>query len=359
MAITVSKDLLFSSGEIAFSSLRNAFKQSGTTIKASELLRDTLVTREQRNPIVPDATENLAISSESDWKTSQFRNSIKYYDVTQSSSNTNMIVQDQSWNGNLNRSIVKSFSITGTITSSSGDALTLSADAYNLQINISGGLYGRGGNGGGSGGGNGTSGTDAFSISSNGRVIVNILSSANVYGGGGGGGGGSNGATGPTGSCFYYDYYRTEYQCGTVPSCGGNLLVATESGGGCNCTKKGCKNTLYRVRCRKSVYYQVPGGSGGSGGGGGDGRGSNYSGGLGGSGGSAGQSPFCSDPNLEFAAGGIGSFGGTGQTGGSGGDWGTRGDSAGGSGGAAGRAIRGSFYTVIGSTGPNNIKGGY
>lgn len=349
MAITVSKVPLFTSGEIKFSSLRDSFRQSGTTIKASELLRDTLVTVEQRDPVVPDATENSTISTGSNWSTSQFRNSIKYYDVIQSSTDTNMILQNQSWNGNLDKSIRKLFTVTGTIGATSGPALTLSANAYNLQINISGGIYGTGGSSGGGSGG------DAMSISSNGKVIINVQSSANIFGGGGGGRNGSQGANGPTGTCLYYTFFYTGYQCGSVPSCGSAVTIGgAQAGGGCNCTKKGCKNTLYRSYCRGSTYYQVRGGFGGAGGSGGRGRGYDYSGSLSGGGGSPGESPFCPNPNGGSAgSGGIGSYGGTGESGQSGGDWGQS------STGAAGRAIRGATYEIRGNTGTDNIKGGY
>ena len=85
----------FSSGSISFSSLRNAFKETTSgSIKASELRRNT--DTENRNPIVPDATENSPISTGSNLKVSQFRNSIKYYYITQSGTDENLIINDLS-----------------------------------------------------------------------------------------------------------------------------------------------------------------------------------------------------------------------------------------------------------------------
>ena len=62
MAVNSSTTSLFASGEIKFSDLRDTFKGSGTEIKASELFRDT--NTNQPTPVVPDATENVNISSD-------------------------------------------------------------------------------------------------------------------------------------------------------------------------------------------------------------------------------------------------------------------------------------------------------
>ncbi len=384
MTVTVSKVPLFTSGEIRFSALRDSFKQTGTQIRSSELRRITTVSREQTNPIVPDATENSNIATSSDWRTSQFRNSIKTYDLIQSSTNTNLIIENQSWNGNLSKSIRKVFFVNGVIgaTSTASDALTLGSDAYNLELSVSGEIYGAGGSNGAAGsggtrcvssgtaGGDGTAGTDAISITSDGRVIVSVQTSGRVYAGGGGGAGGSGGANGPNGTCFYYTYYNTGQSCGSVPGCGGNTLISSTNLGGCNCqtTGKGknqrtvCYNSIYRSYCRVTNVYEVCGGAGGAGGSGRSGRGyNNTAGDLSPAiGGSAGESPFCSSPDLGYAGGGIASFGGGGENGGTGGDWGQNGGATGSrSGGAAGLAVRGSFYTVQGSTGADNIKGSY
>ena len=85
MSLTASKvGPYFSSGSISFSQLRSNFKETSSgSVSASELLRVTDTTN--TDPIVPDATENSSIATSSNLKTSQFRNSIKYYNLNQGS----------------------------------------------------------------------------------------------------------------------------------------------------------------------------------------------------------------------------------------------------------------------------------
>ena len=385
MAYSVTKaGPYFASGEIRFSALRDTFRGSGTTIAASELRRNTTLATEQTDPVVPDATENGSISTGSNLTLSQFRNSIKYYYITQSGTDENVAVEGLSWNNNLDKSIRKVLSITGVVgaTTPLNDALSLSVNAYNLVMNVSGNILGYGGAAGGGGaagsqtcgvnpgtnagaGGNGSPGTDAISIISGGRVIVNIEASGKVFGGGGGGAGGNGGRNGADSTCSYYTYYYTDYVCASVPGCGSDVQLTVENGGGCNCVTSGkgkkastiCYNALYRSYCRRETFYQVCGGAGGAGGSGAIGRGYNNLGGsLNGAGGAGGQAASCPDPNVGFAAGGVGNTGGTGDSGGGGGDWG---EDGGGSGGLAGRAIRGSVFSVTGSISSSNIRGIY
>jgi len=137
----------FSSGSISFSDLRNTFRGTDGTISASELRRDTSVDSEY--PVVPDATENSSISSSSNLKLSQFRNSIKYYDVTQDGTDSGVNMSSMPWNSNLGKNIRKKFFINGTINSAGAAALRVDVDpSYNLGIDVNGGLYGYGGAGG-------------------------------------------------------------------------------------------------------------------------------------------------------------------------------------------------------------------
>ena len=74
----------FSSGSISWSQLKSTFRSSasGSNIKASDFIRYTNVNL--TNPDVPDCTENGSVaSSQSNWKASQFRNTIRFYYVTQ------------------------------------------------------------------------------------------------------------------------------------------------------------------------------------------------------------------------------------------------------------------------------------
>ena len=89
--------------------MRNTFRLNNPTgtISASELLRNTDTTN--TDPILPDATENNDVATTTNWKTSQIRDSIKFYNVTQPSgdTNVNLDIDAQAWNGNLGKNIVK------------------------------------------------------------------------------------------------------------------------------------------------------------------------------------------------------------------------------------------------------------
>lgn len=368
MTATVTKEgPYYSSGEIKFSSLRTNFKESSSgSIKASELRRNTSTS--ETNPIVPDCTENRSsgplsngISTLNDLKISQFRNSIKYYYITQTGTDTNFDIDALSWNGNLTRNIRKWMYMNGTCGSNSVSSVAadFNATAYNLTIDVSGNIYGARGSGGNSGTISGGGGGSALSVQSSGgnNIVVFVRSSANIYGGGGGGEKGATGATGNSGTCS--DSYTAE-NCGGCPGCAsGYTEGGCWSGGGCdrrqvcnwwgNCWWETSRWTHYRT-CSRT--YSVSGGTGGQGGDGGPGRGyDNLSGSLSGSGGSAGG------PGNGCGSG----DGAVGETGGSGGEWGQNGanTSNSGNGGSAGRAITGSNYSVSGTINSSTVKGAY
>ena len=368
MSASVTKEgPYYSSGEIKFSSLRTNFKETSSgSIKASELRRNTTTT--DTNPIVPDCTENRTsgplgngVATGTDLKLSQFRNSIKYYYITQTGTDTNFDIDAQTWNSNLGRNIRKWMYLNGTCgtNSISSAAADFNATTYNLTIDVSGGIYGCGGRGGGTGGPDpsGESGGPALSVASSGgnNIVVFVRSGANIYGGGGGGERGAQGATGSSGTCVN----TTETAgCGGAPGCPSGYYQTGYSGncGGCcqtySCGWGGtcCSQNRQCRYCRQE--YTVSGGTGGTGGTGGPGRGyNNFSGSLSGASGSAGG-----------AGNGCGSTAGaTGGTGGSGGEWASSGNdtSNSGSGGAAGRAITGSNYSVTGTINSSTVKGAY
>ena len=240
MSLTVSKvGPYFSSGSISFSQLRSNFKKTSSgSISASELLRDTDVT--ETDPIVPDATENASISSSTNLKLSQFRNSIKYYNLNQSGTDVNLNIANSSlWNGNLGKNIVKTVTLAGKSGSTnSSPAASLDASAiYNVLLVISGSVLGSGGSSGAKGdknqsdgsvianATNGTDGGDALYINTNGTGTVTVRtsgSSSKVYGGGGGGGGGGWGGNGADGSyTTYSDSYQSTGQAGAYTDEGG------------------------------------------------------------------------------------------------------------------------------------------
>lgn len=368
MSATVTKaGPYYSSGSISFASLRSNFRaqqpdgsfaSDTLPLRASELRRIT--TASNTTPTVPDATENANISTLNNLSISQFRNSIKYYFITQtgtdatSSGVPGFNIGTQSWNSNLNKNIRKYMYLNGTIgsTTTSQYAAFLQAETHNLQITVSGGVYGAGGSAGTSGNVSGGNGGPAMYVQSTGsQVIVNVNGGCNIYGGGGGGEKGSTGSSGSNGTCFSISEYTTGRICGGCPGCGGDEQINCRDVGGCNCGKGGCSARFYQSDCRRYTPYSVPGAPGGEGGNGGVGQGYGQSR-TNGSGGAAGTPGGCPS---------YGGSGDTGETGGNGGDWGSNGGntSNSGSGGGAGRAITGSNYSVTGSINSATIRGAY
>ena len=377
MAIQVSATQYFGSGAISFSAMRNTFRLNNPTgtISASELLRNTDVTN--ADPILPDATENSDVATSTNWKTSQIRDSIKFYNVTQPSgdTNVNLDIDGLSWNSNLNKNVVKKMNIQGICGSNTtGTAAALMDDtAHNLTIDVSGDIFGCGalavtdGNN-----PDGLDGGDALDVITSGNnVKVNVQSTARIYGGGGGGEHGTEGATGQDGTCFNYIFGTVASGCGFCGDCS-NLGAGYEryggcnSGGGCNCAGwwfwYGCRQTtLSTALCRKQDLITVTGGTGGAGGDGGRGRGYNYqSGSLAGVSGGGGSSFVgCGGFTGTITNGGTG---GNGEIGGTGGDWGENGANTAdtGDGGTAGKAIdRSTNVSVSGIINSNTIKGIY
>lgn len=236
MALTITKTGPFFTtvgSAISFSSLRDNFTlRTVGSISASVLVRDAIPS--QNEPIVPDATENSGIAStRNNLSVSQFRNSIKYYNVTHTGTETNYnITESINWNGNLNKTIIKSVYLTGTYGSSnaSSPAATFEGDTHNVRLYISGSILGAGG---ASGSGNGG---DALRVNSTtGPVTVIPTNTSRIYGGGGGGAKGSNGIKGLNGACSFYTYYDAAISCGSDPVCGSDFLNSKTADGSCNC----------------------------------------------------------------------------------------------------------------------------
>ena len=380
MGLTITKSGPYFNGTNApsnttnmkFSQLRDTFRLNNPTgaISASELLRD-IDTANSTDPIVPDATENVAIAptpinTASNWKVSQFRGAIKFYDVEQDASDTNAnfnISTLAEFNNNLGKTIKKKFIMRGTHTSTNTQdaAAKILTAAFNLTLEIHGVFYGAGGAGGTSSSVSGTNGGAALSINS-GRVTVDIKSSGRLWGGGGGGEFGADGTPGAAGTC------RKDQ---TITTCGGTLTCPTgftqvnTYGTGCCrlerwCSWGFCHNTCVQsgtaATCRKEEASNTPPTQ--SGGNGGAGRGfNNFSGSLLGSAGGGSVCPSCIDTSFTLIAG-TGTCSGDGETGATGGDWGQSGGNTGasGSGGQGGSAISGSGFTVLGNN-FNTVKG--
>ena len=380
MSVSVSKaGPFFASGPITFSELRRTFRaQSRKTtssgsetfatdvapISMSELKRDTTPT--SANPIVPDATENSAIGSVSDVALSQFRNSIKFYYITQTGSDIYFDIDALNWNSNLDKTITKTIFIDGDI--GSDNALSPAASfeqspAYNLLFDVTGTIKGAPGLGGGKPGNvsiSGQTGGTALSIISTGgeNLTVLVRSSARIYGGGGGGEKGAQGAQGASGLCQDTDTVRN---CGSCPSCpDGWVASGCYSGSGCARARRcnwwgSCwfETTAYYYYDDCLNEYQVAGGLGGEGGDGGTGRG--Y--------GNEAPNPLQGDNGGPPAPdnGCNSSQGQPGETGGAGGEWALAGGDTNntGNGGLPGKAITGTSYSVIGSISATTIKGDF
>ena len=375
MAITVTKSgPYFTSGAISFSAMRNTFRLNNPTgtISASELLRNTDTTN--TDPILPDATENSDVATSTNWKTSQIRDSIKFYNVTQPNgdTNVNLDIDAQSWNGNLGRNIVKKMNIQGICGSNSTSlrAAQIDQPANNLTIDVSGDIFGCGADATVTGP-DGLDGGDALGVTGGGNNLkVNLQSTGRIYAGGGAGEHGAQGTQGQNGTCFDYIFGTVGSGCGFCGDCsnlgaGYERYAGCNDAGGCNCYSwwgwGGCRQrTLSAAECRKQDPVTVAGGTGGTGGDGGRGRGFNYqSGSIAGAGGSAGGAfGGCSGFDGTISNGGQGN---TGETGASGGDWGQDGSDTSntGDGGDAGVAIHPSGITVTGTLNSNTIKGSY
>lgn len=389
----------FSSGSISWSQLRSTFRSgaSGSNIKASDFIRYT--NTGLTNPDVPDCTENGAVaSSQSNWRASQFRNTIRFYYVTQydvqistspSDADINTLTRDgpgtttdgsnggRRWNGNLPKNIKKYYNLTGTCGSNSSawPAIRALGTVYNLEMEITGSILGSGGTAGtgatryplvsATTGGNGG---NALEFSTNGSAIaVRIRSGSRIYGGGGGGGGGGLGPDGTSGTC---SSTTTTSGCGGAGGCPAPYQDAGTSSSGLNCAYVsyccgffccGCTRPTRATITRYCVYYAASTqGLGGVGGNGGPGRGfNNQSGSLNGSGGGAGTCPTCSFGTLSG-----GTCGQTGRTGGNGGEWGTAGSPGlrqNGSNlvdaGSSGKAISGSSYYITSDSSLSGIRG--
>ncbi len=395
MSVTLSIDgpHFTGSGEIKFSEIRSKFG-GGNNFGSYKRNTDTDAT----DPIVPEATENSAISTGNDLKFSQFRGSVKSYTATQSGTDENDSTATWpgfrmgnyfstgsvngpagtgiQWNSNLNKNIKKTVNITGTCgsrtTTQAAAQLDPSSAVYNLTINVLAGarILGARGSGGianGGNGGNGGIGLRVYNIGAKNLVVsvkdrTSTTPAANVYGGGGGGGAGTVGGNGGQGGDGLADggtttvYGQTactlEAVAGGNPVCQvgqGQELVSSDFQG------ESPKGVFQWLCCRRSVSVvdnadtPTTGGAGGTGGNGGNGgSGEGYDGtdsegsfGAAGGGGAAGGENAGSGGN-----GGLGGRGGEGGTYGSNGSPGIQGDT--GNSGSSGSETGGSAGTAGG-----------
>ena len=366
MAVTLSIDgPHFTSGQIKFSEIRSKFG-GGNNFGSYKKNIDTDAT----NPIVPDATENSAISTGTNLKFSQFRGSVKSYTATQSGTDENIstatwpgfrmgnyFATDQGvqgpagtgiqWNSNLNKNIKKTVNITGTCgsrtTTHAAAQLDPGSAIYNLTINVLAGarILGARGSGGIANGGNGVNGGIGLRVYNIGakNLIVSVKSGALVAGGGGGGGAGTVGGTGGTGGDGLADGGTTtvygQSVCTNEAFAGGNPVCPVSSGqelvsstfiaqiAGPFFVYQCCRRSVSIVDNADTPTTGGIGGPGGSGANGGNGEGydgTDLSGGLG-----VGAVTDWTGKTGGTNAG-NGGPGGTGGNGGKGGEFGKNGD---------------------------------
>lgn len=349
-------------GSFKFGDLRSRFGfSSNSSIKASQLVRDT--SNSSTNPNIPDCTENQNIPTStfagSNWKISNFRNSTRFYYVDQSGTDLNSEVLSgasvgQRWNGNLEKNILKYYTVNGTVASNSPNsaALTLNGTAYNMTVQVTGQVLGAGGPGASSG--SGRSGGTAIYSNANQTTRIVLISSGRVYGGGGGGASGSAGTAGADGYCDNFDEAvnsRFSYtKCAESPNQSYECAIrgysqSSANWDSCCKTRRGCAEANWGIKCWNN--YTVSGGSAGNGGTGGTGIGYNNSNRSGTSGNSGGAASACGATS-----------GNAGNSGALGGDWGAPGgNTTAGNGGSAGAAVAGRNYTVTANA--SYLRGNY
>lgn len=367
MAVNITKTSHFTGGAgnpISFSQIRAEFGGRSTNIKASTYLRndDAAVDWDDESTItsrVPDATENSSVATDNNWSVDSLRDTISSYLVTQSGTDTELSYHHSNtgtWNNNLSKNVPKTFDVTGIVHADNptDDALRITGDLYNLEIEVdqNGAIYGESGNVGGNGG-------DALYIfNTYRRSKVEVRSYGRIWAGGGGGSSGSDGNRGSSLNCSAYNNPVTrtanintdgEKHSSKNACLSGELELTRNPVGGIRdrCRGRGyrrgtpwnqnnkngyfCANQV-ASNCISQFNYQVTGGAGGNGGSGGKGRGwSNRNLNMNqsphkGNSGNSGSTNSC-------PANGNNSTGNSGNSGNRGGDWGQN------SAGNAGRAV--------------------
>ena len=393
MAINKTQTKYFTSGEIKFSAIRDTFGDlAGTDISASDYLRnagDDVDWSDDPNisPRVPNATENADVATSSNWSTSQLRDSILEYNITQSGNDEELEFADSNtsqWNSNLSKNVTKKMSVTGVIYANEVSKYALKFDDgnyNNLTIDVpnGGAIYGEGGS---AGGGNGGSALYIKNVASYDNVSITLGSNGRIWAGGGGGSNGNSGNSGSSISCSSSTTVSGNYTSGGraypgdatgINACQANTNFTvnkvnfanpnsvrsrcrggnTRRGQGWNGSNEGNRNNSYACSpnwsfvCNASQTNNIAGGNGGNGGNGGVGQGFSNQGGPGaGNAGNPGNTNSCSNS-------GATSVGNAGNSGVTGGTWGV----APSPGGSAGIAIVKKSTNVNQGLSVNTVKG--
>ena len=389
MAINKTQTKYFTSGEIKFSAIRDTFGDlAGTNVSASDYLRnagDDIDWSDDSNitPRVPNATENADVATSSNWSTSQLRDSIVEYNITQSGNDEELEFADTNasqWNSNLSKNVPKRMDVEGVVYANevSKYALKFSQGEYNnLTINVpdGGAIYGEGG---AAGGGNGGGALYIENTASYDNVSITLGSNGRIWAGGGGGNSGNPGNSGSSISCSSTGTLPTQVNSGmnvdrywnkdvadaACRSAYGNNAHVISAAPVAGTVRNRCRGRSFRrgqgwfglngyscnpswnLECRFTNFNNIGGGNGGSGGSGGVGQGfSNQSGPGAGNPGNSGNTNSCANS-------GASSSGNAGNSGGTGGTWGVS------AGGSAGIAIKKKSTSVNQGLSSNTVKGG-
>ena len=391
MAINKTQTKYFTSGEIKFSAIRDTFGDlAGTNVSASDYLRnagDDVDWSDDPNisPRVPNATENADVATSSNWSTSQLRDSILEYNITQSGNDEELEFADSNtsqWNSNLSKNVTKQMNVTGVIYANEVSKYALKFDDgnyNNLTIDVpnGGAIYGEGG---AAGGGTGGSALYIKNTASYDNVSITLGNNGRIWAGGGGGGSGNPGNSGSSISCSsntsgdtqvnsgmsaerYWNYNVATAACRSLLGNNANVVSAAPVGGtvrsrcrggthrrgqGWNGLSGYSCNPSWNLSCQGTVTNNIAGGNGGNGGNGGVGQGFSNQGGPGsGNAGNSGNTNSCGNS-------GATSVGNAGNSGVTGGTWGV----APSPGGSAGYAIVKKSANVNQGSSSNTIKGG-
>ena len=354
-------------GPISWSDLREQFRAAnidGTfdndnnPISVSELYRITDLTN--TDPNVPDCTENRVnpIPTTGTFPISRMRNSIKYWFITQTGNDSNLDLDNQTYNSNLNRNIRKRLRIEGTVSSTNtgAPAATFDAQATNVRIEVreNGRILGAGGAAGNRPNGVGGDAGDAITVNSTGgnNNIIDLNNTANVWGGGGGGDGGADGTRTDNSLRFYGGSSTSFVQCVPVGRGVRCFTVCRNDGGALSCASRAPAGTTGTPGCQGG--YNPPGCACGS-----CIASVNTTVSTQGTNGVAGRG-FNNQTNGLAATAPVN--GGSATSGGDGGDWGQAGNGPGnvaGGGGAGGSSIGGggANFTITGTQNGTTLRG--
>ena len=229
MAISTSKTEIFSPSltDIKWSSFQSTLGgQPATNVRFGVYKRDLT----SDSPIVPDADENVGITSDNNLNVSSFRGAISEHNVTFGSAEYQNVEFQNYFGNNLVKNVVKNITIDGTIYSNDTNTPAAELDVgtvdsiRNLDIDISttGAIYGAGADAAPADSSQGVTGGTALYVQSGTNTrnfTINLESSGGsfgkLYGGGGGGVTGSPGSSQTRSSCNRNqdNSYNYPYSC--------------------------------------------------------------------------------------------------------------------------------------------------